>query len=71
MHPQVIEGTWEEISRLHGRMLAGHRVEVKVLDVPLPRTRGTMISEGMFPQLLAITEDDFTAAEWHGSVEEP
>jgi hypothetical protein len=26
-----------------------------------------MIREGMFPELLQVTEDDFKAAEWQGS----
>jgi hypothetical protein len=69
MQEQVISGTWEEVSRLHGKTLAGHHVEIRVLDVTLRDKPPRMIYEGMFPELSGLTEADFKDAEWHPSVE--
>ncbi len=33
---------------------------------PEPPQKGQMIRFGMFPQLLALTDEDFKAAEFHG-----
>lgn len=33
---------------------------------PQPGVKGQMIRKGMFPQLLALTDEDFKAAEFHG-----
>lgn len=31
-----------------------------------PKPKGQMIRRGMFPELLALTDEDFKAAEFHG-----
>jgi len=64
---EVIEGTWDEISEQASR-LRGHRLVVVVLpdsgqDAPAPARR---MEPGMFPQLAALTDDDFKAAEYSG-----
>ena len=72
---QVLEGTWEEIARYGETLAAGQRVRLIVLTPEengeaSPSTAGkgpgAMITLGMFPQLQALTEDDFRAAEFHG-----
>jgi hypothetical protein len=64
-HDQVILGEWEEVSRLHGPELIGHRVEIRVIDHKDLAKPSRMIREGMFPELIALTDEDFRAAEWH------
>jgi hypothetical protein len=59
--PGIIEGTWEEIARQADK-LSGHRLRVVILpDEPQPPT-GRMITKGMFPQLIDLTEEDFKTA---------
>ncbi|HVK02561.1 MAG TPA: hypothetical protein VM490_03750 [Armatimonadaceae bacterium] len=65
---EVIEGTWDEISAQATR-LRGHRLVVVVLpdsgqDAPAAPAR--RMEPGMFPQLAALTDDDFKAAEYSG-----
>ena len=66
---QIIFGTWEEVTRHHASDLKGHRVEVRVLDEKAVPRPSRMITEGMFPQLAAVLDDDFRSAEWHGHKE--
>ena len=67
MHDHIIQGNWEVVSRLHASELAGHNVEIRILaDKINPKKKGTMIYAGMFPELAAVTEADFKAAEWQG-----
>jgi hypothetical protein len=65
-HDQIILGQWEEVSRRHSSELKGHRVEIRVLDQTARSSPPRMIFEGMFPQLAAISEEDFAKAEWRG-----
>ena len=70
MQSQVLEGTWEEVSR-HGAELTGKRVRLTVLPEQAPHQRGgTMISRGMFPELREVTQDDFSQAEFAGDVDD-
>lgn len=70
VQPEVLEGTWEEVSR-HGAELAGKRVRVTVLPGQVSQPgKGTMISRGMFPQLRELTEDDFKGAEFAGDADD-
>ncbi|MBI5706672.1 MAG: hypothetical protein HZC36_06745 [Armatimonadetes bacterium] len=32
MDPRIIEGNWDDVSTKHAKELAGHRVEIRVLD---------------------------------------
>ncbi len=67
MPTMTLEGTWEEIAR-HADELAGKRVRLILLDEEPPfnggRKRGTPLTCGMFPELLALTDEDFRSAEW-------
>lgn len=47
-----------------GRVLVTFLQNGTPSDSPTP-TKGQMIRRGMFPELLAITEEDFKAAEYH------
>jgi hypothetical protein len=73
---QVLEGTWEEILA-HETSLRGKRVRLEVLaneaapqEHPSSR-EARMMRFGMFPQLQALTEEDFKSAEWRGDDFEP
>lgn len=67
MHDHIIQGNWEEVSRIHAAELAGHNVEIRVLGKKVELGKpGVMIREGMFPELIQVTEEDFKAAEWQG-----
>jgi len=47
------------------------RVIVTFLEAPAQATaKGTPIRYGMFPQLQALTDEDFRMAEWRGDDEE-
>jgi len=68
-HNQIVFGNWDEVSRRHASELEGHRVEIRVLDdIPVAKPP-KQIFEGMYPQLTAITEADFMAAEWCGPMD--
>lgn len=70
MHDHIIQGNWEEVSRIHAAELAGHKVEIRIIDSkPSPTKPPSMIYAGMFPELAAVTESDFKAAEWQGPKE--
>ncbi len=60
----VLEGTWEEISR-HASEFNGHRLRVVILPDEPSSTSNKMITQGMFPQLAGIEEEDFKIAEYH------
>src|SRR5437868_10777545 len=74
---QVLEGTWEEVSR-HGPQLAGKRVRLTVLpdeeqaevrDVqPRPRSYGFFY--GVFSGEPQPTNDDFKSAEFQGDADD-
>lgn len=64
----IIEGTWEEISR-QSHKFNGHRLRVVILpDEPSSSPRKFM-TKGIFPQLAAINEEDFKSAEFQGDIE--
>jgi len=62
MHQKVFEGTWEEVSKQAAELGAGAHVRLEVYTTE----GGSMIRFGMFPQLAAVSDDDFHRAEWHG-----
>ena len=66
---QVILGNWDEVSRRHAFELEGHRVEIRVLAEIPSANPPKLIYEGMYPELIVITDADFKAAEWHGPKE--
>ena len=62
------EGVLEELFAGHPE-LAKQRVRLTTLDAPkAPQNvaAGAGIRFGMFPQLQALTEEDFQDAEWRG-----
>ena len=62
------EGVLEELFAGHPE-LAKQRVRLTTLDAPkAPQNVATSsrIRFGMFPQLQALTEEDFQSAEWRG-----
>jgi hypothetical protein len=73
MAEQVLEGVWEKIQqKLHSLPSFGRRVKVIVREVsatepyhavtpPSPK----VLTFGMFPELSALTEEDFASAEFH------
>ena len=74
MAQQVLEGTWDEITR-HAARFKGKRVRLTILDekdeiaspeTQVPAGEGELIRFGMFPQLQAISDEDFKRAEYHG-----
>jgi hypothetical protein len=70
MIQQVFEGTWEEV-RAHDAELTGRHVRVTIIDaddveISHSKPKGKMITHGMFPQLQALTDEDFKSAEWRG-----
>ena len=65
---EVLEGTWEELSRQADRF-AGRRLRVTILDengMSGQPTRGRPIRFGMFGGVPQPSEDDFRSAEFHG-----
>ena len=66
---ETLEGTWEELAR-HVDKFAGHRLRVVILPDEAPRPRPQQIVKGMFPQLVAVTEEDFKAAEYQSRDDE-
>jgi hypothetical protein len=72
--PQVLEGTGEELEPMLKRMpkqrfrlilLPGEEGQAEPPE-PTQEERGQLLQFGMFPQLLALTEEDFQNAEWRG-----
>lgn len=73
MEQQVLEGTWEEVSR-HGPELTGKRVRLTILPDqartaradthPHQQIRGFYF--GVFSGDPQPTEEDFRSAEFHG-----
>ena len=65
---QVIEGTWEEVqSRAQRLDLNGRQVKLIVSEgLGEKKPEGRMMTFGMFPELQALTDEDFKAAEFRG-----
>ena len=65
MYHEIIEGTWKEVVKRAASISLDAHVRLEVLG----GQGGKMITKGMFPQLKALTDEDFKSAEWHGSAE--
>lgn len=65
MQHQVIEGTWEEVSKAAAKLDAGAHVRLEVVEI---RT-GKPLRKGMFPSLIALSEADFADAQWNAERE--
>jgi len=68
MHHQILEGTWDQVSKKAAQLKGDTRVRLEVIEPE--KAKGQMIRKGMFPGLKAITEEDFKAAEWRGPAED-
>lgn len=68
MAQQVIEGTWEEVqSRARVLDLNGRQVKLIVSEkAGEQKPQSRMMTFGMFPELQALTDEDFKAAEFRG-----
>ncbi len=66
MQPPIYEGVLEELLTGHPE-LAKQRVRLTALEnIEMPKNAAPdgMIRFGMFPELQALTEDDFKSVEW-------
>jgi len=59
VYHEVIEGTWKEVAKRASNISQETLVRLEVLGDPGRR----MIKKGMFPQLKALSEEDFKSAE--------
>lgn len=69
MSQHVLEGTWKEIQEQIRSLRLSDNDHVRlVLDQEFTQTPSEVrfLQFGMFPQLQALTDDDFKAAEFHG-----
>ena len=68
---EIFEGTWEELLAQQAKF-AGRRVRLTLSKEETPQIepkQAKMLRFGMFPELQALTEEDFKSAEWHGEEE--
>ncbi len=64
----IIEGTWEEVSRQSDKFY-GHRLRVVILPDEPPSSPRKFMTKGIFPQLASIEEEDFKVAEFQDDIE--
>ena len=73
VQPLTLEGTGAELQE-HLRQHPEERFRLILLtakSAPADQPERSGLRRGMFPQLLALTDEDFKAAEWHGEDSEP
>jgi hypothetical protein len=65
---QTYMGTPAQLAKQISKLPASgkYMVTVTLQEAEVDVTRPKMITFGMFPQLKALTEEDFKSAEWHG-----
>lgn len=65
---QVYEGTPEQLVKQFSKLPQDQRYKVTIVsEEPEAKAKQPqMITFGMFPQLQALTEEDFKSAEWRG-----
>ena len=65
---QVYEGTPEQLVKQFSKLPKTRKYKVTVISDEAETTekQPKMITFGMFPQLQALTEEDFKSAEWRG-----
>ncbi len=63
---QVYEGTLEQLVKQLRKLPDTHKYKIVVTsnDLETAQKSPQMLTFGMFPQLQAITEEDFKSAEW-------
>ena len=65
---QVYEGTPEQLVKQFRKLPKTRKYKVTIISEEPEATekQPKMITFGMFPQLQALTEEDFKSAEWRG-----
>ena len=65
---QVYEGTPEQLVNQFSKLPKTRKYKVTVISEEAEATKkqAKMITFGMYPQLQALTEDDFESAKWRG-----
>ncbi len=63
MYQHIIEGTWSEVAKQAAALNGDVHVRLEIVE----SKPGKMMVKGMFPQLKALSEQDFKSAEWPGS----
>ena len=65
---QVYEGTPEQLVKQFSKLPKTRKYKVTVIseEAEAIEKQAQMITFGMFPQLQALTEDDFESAKWRG-----
>jgi hypothetical protein len=65
---QVYEGTPEQLVKQLSKLPKTRKYKITVTpeESEATETQPQMITFGMFPQLQALTEEDFKSAEWRG-----
>ncbi len=67
-HAEVYEGTPDQLVKQFSKLPKTRKYKVTVISEEEVSTekQPEMITFGMFPQLLTLTEEDFKSAEWRG-----
>lgn len=67
-HAEVYEGTPDQLVKQFSKLPKTRKYKVTVISEEAETTekQPNMIAFGMFPQLQALTEEDFKSAEWRG-----
>ena len=70
---QVYEGTPEQLVKQFSKLPRTRKYKVMIISEEVDSTekQPKTITFGMFPQLQALTEDDFKSAEWRGEEIDP
>lgn len=65
---QIYEGTPEQIVKQLSKLPKTRKYKVTVIseEVAITEKKPKMITFGMFPELLGLTEEDIKSAEWLG-----
>ena len=67
-HAEVYEGTPDQLVKQLSKLPKSQKYKVIVTpeEPEVTAKQPKMITFGMFPQLQALTEEDFKSAEWRG-----
>lgn len=67
-HTQVYEGTPDQLVKQFSKLPKARKYKVTILSVEseVIDKQSKMITFGMFPQLQALTDEDFKSVEWRG-----
>lgn len=70
---QVFEGTPDQLAKHLSRLprTKKYKMTLSLAEAATVGKKEQLITFGMFPQLQALTEEDFRSAEWRGEDFEP